>query len=84
MLIKALKSFSDGTISPCVDEVVDVTNARAEALISEGLAAAYTEPIIPTGSMDITENGTYDVTKKASVVVNVPTTPVEQGEKPTT
>ena len=30
------------------------------------------EYIIPSGSQDITTNGTYDITNKASVVVNVP------------
>lgn len=30
------------------------------------------EYIVPTGNMEITENGQYDITKKASVTVNVP------------
>lgn len=36
------------------------------------------EYIIPSGSQNITENGTYDVTSKASVVVNVDTAKPEQ------
>ena len=74
MLIKALKGFSDGAISLSVGEVATVADNKATVFINDGLAEAYTEPIVPTGSMDITANGTYDVKAKASVVVNVPTT----------
>lgn len=32
--------------------------------------------IIPTGTLEITENETYDVTEKASAIVNIPSTSV--------
>ena len=44
---------------------------KQESLISDGLAEAYTL-ISPTGSIEITSNGTVDVAEYASAVVNVP------------
>ena len=70
--IKALIGFSDGVISMGVGEIADVESTKASAFISGGLAEAYTDPVEPTGSINITENGTYDVTSKASAVVEVP------------
>lgn len=74
--IKALVSFSDGVISLGVGEIADVESSKASAFISDGLAVAYTDPIVPTGSETITANGTYDIKSKASVVVNVSTATV--------
>lgn len=68
--IKALIGFANDNISMYVGEVRDVDSTEAAKLISGGLAVAYTDPINPSGSIDITENGTYDVTAKASAVVN--------------
>ena len=69
--IKALIGFSDGVISMGVGEIKDVEATKASAFISGGLAVEYTEPINPSGSINISANGTYDVTDKASAVVNV-------------
>lgn len=70
--IKALKSFSDGVISMGVGDIEDVESTKASAFISGGLAEVYTEPVEPTGTIEITENGTYGVTSKASAEVAVP------------
>lgn len=69
--IKALISFSDGVDSLYIGEVANIESTKAAAFISGGLAVAYTDPINPTGTEQITANGTYDVTDKASAVVNV-------------
>lgn len=69
--IKALIGFSDGVISMGVGEIKDVEATKASAFISGGLAVEYTEPVEPSGRINIDANGTYDVTNKASAVVNV-------------
>lgn len=70
-LIKALIGFSDGVTSLAVGEVASVESTKAAGFISGGLAEEYTDPIVPSGSESITANGTYDVTAKATAVVNV-------------
>lgn len=74
--IKALVSFSDGVISLGVGDIATIDASKASAFISGGLAVAYTDPIVPSGSVSIGANGTYDVTNKASAVVNVTTATV--------
>lgn len=70
--IKALIGFSDGSISMGVGEVRSVDSTKASAFIAGGLAEEYTDPVTPSGSINITENGEYDVAEKASAVVAVP------------
>lgn len=69
--IKALIGFSDGVISMGVGEIKDVEATKASAFIGGGLAVEHTDPVEPSGSINISANGTYDVTNKASAVVNV-------------
>ena len=69
--IKALIGFSDGEISMYSGQIDNIDATKASAYISGGLAVEYTDPINPTGSLNITANGTYDVTDKANAVVNV-------------
>lgn len=69
--IKALKCFSNGVLSMYTGEIKSIDADVATSLISGGLAEVYTDPVEPSGSIDITANGTYDVTTKASAVVNV-------------
>ena len=60
-----LVSIACGAIATVDDEV-------GAGLITDGLAEAYTL-VEPTGSETITANGSYDISTKASVVVNVGT-----------
>lgn len=69
--IKALIGFSDGVISLGVGDIASIDATKASAFISGGLAVEYTDPVEPSGSINIGANGTYDVTDKASAVVNV-------------
>ena len=69
--IKALISFSDGVISLGVGDIATLEATKADSFISGGIAVEYTEPVEPSGSISINANGTYDVTDKASAVVNV-------------
>lgn len=76
MKIKALKAFTvrdseTGNLSSIAHgAVAEVSSTLGASLISDGLAEAYTL-ITPTGSIEITTNGTVDVTQYASAVVNV-------------
>ena len=70
-LVKALTTFSDGVTSMAIGTVAEIDSTKATAFITAGLCEAYTEPVQPTGSINIGANGTYDVTTKASAVVNV-------------
>lgn len=76
MKVKALKPFtlrdsSTGDLkSIACGCVAEFNSTTANQLISGGLAEAYTL-ITPTGSVNITKNGTVDVTQYASAMVNV-------------
>ena len=78
MKIKALKPFTmrdaeTGKLtSIACGAVATIDDTVGAQLISDGLAEAYTL-ISPTGSKNITANGTVDVTEFASAVVNVGT-----------
>lgn len=63
------------------EETIIPTKSAQDVTADEdytGLSSVHVEPIPdeyikPDGSMDITENGTFDVTEKAEVKVDVPT-----------
>jgi len=75
--IKALKAFTirdseTGELIPIAHGgIAEVSDTLGSSLISDGLAEAYTL-ISPTGSVNISSNGTVDVAEYASAVVNVP------------
>ena len=77
MKIKALKAFTirdseTGELIPIAHGgIAEVSDTLGSSLISDGLAEAYTL-ISPTGSVNISSNGTVDVAEYASAVVNVP------------
>lgn len=78
MKIKALKAFtwrdaSTGALtSYAVDQIADVDSTPAAAMISAGLAEAYTL-VEPTGKKTITANANnIDVAQYAKADVNVP------------
>ena len=52
-------------------QIVSVDDALATQLISDGLAIVFSS-IVPANTLDISKNGTYDVTLYASASVNVP------------
>lgn len=70
--IKALKAFSDGVISMYEGEIRPVDETLAATYISDGIAVEFDEPIVPSGTLDISANGSYDVTTKETANVNVP------------
>lgn len=78
--IKAKKAFTirsnaGALLSVACGQVVAFDDTLAARLITDGLAEEY-RYVIPTGEIEITANGTVDVTEKASVVVNVGTVTV--------
>ena len=77
MKIRALKAFTirnseTGDLTSIANgAIAEVSDTLGSSLISDGLAEAYTL-ISPTGSVNISSNGTVDVAEYASAVVNVP------------
>ena len=66
-----LNSETGALTSYAYNTVYTVADALATSLIADGLAEAYTE-IDPSGSINITENGSHDVTQYETAVVAVP------------
>ena len=65
---KTVEITANGTVSVAPDEgyALSKVTANVNVPIPEGY-------IQPSGTLEVTENGTFDVTDKASVNVNVPT-----------
>ena len=70
-----LNSETGALTSYAYNTVYTVADALATSLIADGLAEAYSE-IDPSGSTNVSANGTYDVTQYETVVVNVGTATV--------
>ena len=77
MKIRALKAFTirdsetGNLTSIACGGIAEVSDTVGSSLISDGLAEAYTL-VNPTGSVNISSNGTVDVAEYATAVVNVP------------
>ena len=59
------------TVTPTKSQQTVTPDSGKDGLSSVVVEAIPSQYIVPEGSQQITENGTYDVTGKASVVVNV-------------
>lgn len=75
------KFLSKVTVNPTPTETADVTPSKGQQTVTptsgKHFSSVVVEPIpddyvIPSGTQQITENGTYDVSGKESAVVNVP------------
>ena len=81
MKIRALKAFTirdsetGNLTSIACGGIAEVSDTVGSSLISDGLAEAYTL-VTPTGSIEITSNGTVDVAEYATAEVNVDYTTV--------
>lgn len=74
--------MADVTISYKGESIATMSASGTKTLQTQGkycednITVQYTSPgsggITPTGSITITDNGTYDVTDKASAIVNLP------------
>lgn len=66
-------TLQEKTATPTTSQQSITPDSGYEGLSKVTINAIPSQYIIPTGELEITENGSYDVTEKASVKVNVPT-----------
>ena len=67
-----LANLQEKTVVPLTNEVVVTADDSFDGLSKVTVGAIPSEYIIPSGEIEFTQNGTYDVTDKASAKVNVP------------
>ena len=65
-------SLQEKTVTPTKSQQIVKSDNSYDGLSQVTVNKIPDEYIIPSGSQNISENGTFDVTSKASVVVNVP------------
>lgn len=68
-----LANLQDKETTPTKETQVVVADKTYDGLSKVTVNPIPNEYIIPSGEIEFTQNGTYDVTDKASAIVNVPT-----------
>nr|DAW66295.1 MAG TPA: hypothetical protein [Caudoviricetes sp.] len=75
--VQASPNLQEKTVTPTKSQQVATSDSSYDGLSKVIVNAIPDDYIIPSGSQNITTNGTYDIKAKANVVVNV------ESEKPT-
>lgn len=76
--INVIPQLDTATVTPAKGQQVVQPSNNKIGFSSVTVEAIPDDYIIPSGTQQITENGTYDVSGKANAVVNVPTAKPEQ------